>query len=65
MASSELTALLPTEAEEDKPAFIDPLSLTSSHRAGILAGIWTATFLASLNSACSSPSSQSNANFSQ
>ncbi|KAK4701613.1 hypothetical protein P7C70_g4616, partial [Phenoliferia sp. Uapishka_3] len=52
---TEVTSLLPPPSEppidvaSSPPNWIDPLSLTSNNRAGILAGIWTATFLASIN----------------
>lgn len=58
MAITEQTALLlktansPADAHPDlpAPAGLDPRDLTPRTRAGLLAGIWTATFLASLNS---------------
>jgi hypothetical protein len=58
MAVTERSKLLrrssPSSSLEDtsthKPTGLDPLDLTASNRAGILAGIWIATFLASVNS---------------
>lgn len=58
MAITEQTALLlktansPADAHTEllAPAGLDPRELTPRTRAGLLAGIWTATFLASLNS---------------
>lgn len=46
--------LLPKSiAEREKNELVDPLDLSTGRRVGILAGIWSATFLASLNSASS------------
>lgn len=58
VAADERTNLLPGNSsgplEEaplpPKPSGVDPQDLTPSTRAGILAGIWIATFLAALNS---------------
>lgn len=53
---SETTHLLASGVDEPLRDDLDPLKLTRANRTGILAGIWTATFLASINSMSSTSS---------